>query len=77
MGPDFFFWWQRTQPDSVKIIASLPKAQLQNILHRIPSIRSPLRDYAEENQFVRVLVEMKEMGLIQEEEDEEQERLQQ
>ncbi|KAJ8651678.1 hypothetical protein O0I10_012746 [Lichtheimia ornata] len=58
---------ERTLPDSVKTVATLPKDQLKDILVRIPSIQAPLREYAEKNQLVQVLVLMNEMGLIEEE----------
>lgn len=58
---------QRTLPDSVKTVANLPKAQLKEVLQRVPSIQSPLREFAEQNRMVRVLVLMNEMGLIEEE----------
>ncbi|KAI9323853.1 Symplekin tight junction protein C terminal-domain-containing protein [Dichotomocladium elegans] len=57
----------RTLPDSVKMVASLPKPQLKDILERIPSIQAPLREYAEQNQQVQVLVLMNDMGLIEKE----------
>ncbi|KAI8144483.1 Symplekin tight junction protein C terminal-domain-containing protein [Fennellomyces sp. T-0311] len=58
---------ERTQPESVKMVANLPQAQLKDILLRIPSIQSPLREHAERNQLVKVLVLMNEMGLIEDE----------
>lgn len=51
----------------MKTVATLPKDQLKDILERIPSIQTPLREYAEKNQLVQVLVLMNEMGLIEEE----------
>ena len=63
---------QKTQPESVKMVANLPQAQLKDILLRIPSIQSPLREHAERNQQVKVLVLMNEMGLIHDEEDEQE-----
>ena len=51
----------------MKTVASLPKDQLKDILERIQSIQAPLREYAEKNQLVQVLVLMNEMGLIEEE----------
>lgn len=56
---------ERTLPDSVKTVATLPKDQLKDILERVPSIQAPLREYAEKNQLVQVLVLMNEMGLIE------------
>ncbi|KAG2226315.1 hypothetical protein INT45_005987, partial [Circinella minor] len=64
---------EKTQPESVKMVANLPQAQLKDILLRIPSIQSPLREHAERNQQVKVLVLMNEMGLIHDEEEEEEE----
>ncbi|KAF7726961.1 hypothetical protein EC973_008156 [Apophysomyces ossiformis] len=57
---------ERTLPNSVKTAASLPKPQLEEILTRVPAIQSPLREYAEQNRVMRVLVLMKEMGLMEE-----------
>ncbi|KAI9495403.1 Symplekin tight junction protein C terminal-domain-containing protein [Zychaea mexicana] len=68
---------ERTQPESVKMVANLPEAQLKDILLRIPSIQSPLREHAERNQLVKVLVLMSNMGLIRDEEDEDDEQEQQ
>ncbi|KAL0084168.1 Symplekin tight junction protein C terminal-domain-containing protein [Phycomyces blakesleeanus] len=59
---------ERTLPDSVKVLSSsaLPNAQLKDIVLRIPGVRSPLREYAEQNSLMRILVMMKDMGFIEE-----------
>ncbi|KAI9012661.1 Symplekin tight junction protein C terminal-domain-containing protein [Phycomyces nitens] len=59
---------ERTLPDSVKVLANaaLPNAQLKDIVLRIPGVRSPLREYAEQNSLMRILVMMKDLGFIEE-----------
>ncbi|KAI7872696.1 Symplekin tight junction protein C terminal-domain-containing protein [Spinellus fusiger] len=59
---------ERTLPNSVKVLCNvaLPNAQLKDIVLKIPSVRSPLREYAEQNSIMRILVMMKDLGFIEE-----------
>jgi hypothetical protein len=51
------------------VVANLPKSQLSDVLTKVPTIASGLREFAEQNGLVRVLVTMNEMGLIEDEQE--------
>lgn len=63
------FSLQKTYPQSVKVVANLPKSQLVDVLTKLPGIATGLREFAEQNGLGRVLVTMNEMGLIEEEQE--------
>ncbi|KAI9289976.1 Symplekin tight junction protein C terminal-domain-containing protein [Umbelopsis sp. AD052] len=60
---------QKTYPQSMKVVANLPKTQLMDVLTKVPGIATGLREFAEQNGLGRVLVTMNEMGLIEEEQE--------
>lgn len=61
--------FQKTYPQSIKVVANLPKSQLMDVLTKVPGIATGLREFAEQNGLGRVLVTMNEMGLIEEEQE--------
>ncbi|KAM3578171.1 hypothetical protein VKS41_009406 [Umbelopsis sp. WA50703] len=60
---------QKTHPQSIRVVANLPKSQLMDVLTKVPNIANGLREFAERNGLMRVLVTMNEMGLIEEEQE--------
>ncbi|KAI8393729.1 Symplekin tight junction protein C terminal-domain-containing protein [Radiomyces spectabilis] len=50
---------EKSLPDSVKIAVHLPKEQLQEILTKVPKLQTPLREFAEKNGKMAVLVKTK------------------